>query len=602
MGTLLQKNRLLILLFWYTFGLGIPFFCCHGQDLGHPEKYVYLYDVAYRQPYPKRWNLIDSVRENTFTHLMSKEGYFFRLAVAELAAKQEDDEKALLLTKLYKMDYMQRVSKVLRAELDKWYNEAIAEADRVDFQAIKPSFSFLYAASLKSNYQQDVLALYFLHKAIEYAEAIEDYDSHQKGQLLSGVTRIFYQFDDFAKAVRYGKEVEKYPISNVEQFLTLDVVAMSYLKLKQYNLAKRYFDKTIRMFETDFSQAKDKQGWYGILMGSKGHVYKATGQLDSAIHCYQIGIEDTYKNNFLDNTCGFATALADLYLSQGKVAEAAKWIPLARQATHSQGNEFDKWQLYRLLSRYYTTSGVMASALQYRDSTQYWEEILQKRRGKNVQIQADLKLEMERRHNAEMTLSAAIEQQKINRIVTIIIIILVAGLAFVWILRQRLLIRFKENELKTQQQEAERRLLIQQETAKREQMLAELKLEEFTNIIVAKNKQIEMLQAQNERGVNDASIQQLQHNTLLTEEQWLSFKQLFEQVHGGYLQRLKEKIPGISPAEIRFMSLAKLKLDTKEMASSLGVSPNAVRNVWFRLRKKIDLPEEVTWNDFADRI
>ena len=244
----------------------------------------------------------------------------------------------------------------------------------------------------------------------------------------------------------------------------------------------------------------------------------------------------------------------------------------------------------------------MSLVVLHKDSTQYWTEILEKRRGKNVQIQADLKLETERRRNAEMTLDENIRQQEINRIITIVIILLVTGIAFVWILRQRLVMKVKEKELKIQQQEAEKQLLLEQEKAKREQLLAQLKLEEFTNIIVAKNKQIEMLEAENDRGKNDTSIRQLQSNSLLTEEQWISFKLLFEQVHIGYLTRLKEKIPGISPAEIRFMALAKLKLDSKEMASSLGVSPNAVRNVWFRLRKKIDLSEDATWNDFADTI
>jgi DNA-binding transcriptional regulator YiaG len=176
------------------------------------------------------------------------------------------------------------------------------------------------------------------------------------------------------------------------------------------------------------------------------------------------------------------------------------------------------------------------------------------------------------------------------------------AIAFVLILRYQLVLKIKEKELKIQQQEAEKKLLEEQEKAKQEQLIAQLKLEEFTNIIIAKNKQIELLQAENEKGNNTVSIQQLQNNTLLTEEQWINFKTLFDKVHAGYLQRLKEKIPGISPAEIRLMALAKLKLDTKEMASSLGVSTNAVRNVWFRLKKKIDLPEDATWNDLADQM
>jgi tetratricopeptide (TPR) repeat protein len=377
---------------------------------------------------------------------------------------------------------------------------------------------------------------------------------------------------------------------------------MAYLKRQQYDSALVYFDKALHLLQSAFTGDKNKPGWYGILMGNKAHIYKATGRFEAAVRNYQIGIEDTYKHNLWDNTCGFAVALADLYLTQNNVTEAAKLISLAKQTTQSQGNESDKYQLHQLLSKYYMQVGNMPLVIAHKDSSQYWADIVEKRRGRNVQIQADLKLETERRQNAETNLHNNIRQQKVNRIIAIVMVVLLTAVAFVLILRYQLLMKLKEKELKIQQQEAERKLLLEQEKAKQEQLVAQLKLEEFINIIIAKNKQIESLLSENDEAQTTAIIQQLQKNTLLTEEQWLSFKDIFEQVHTGYFQRLKEKIPSISPAETRFMALAKLQLNTREMASSLGVSVNAVRNVWFRLRKKIDLPEDATWHDLADYI
>lgn len=575
---------------------------CLGQDVQHPEKYVPMYDLAYQHPYPKRWDLIDSIRTHSFTNLETKEGYLFRIKVEELAAIQHHDEKAHLIAQLSKMDYLQRSSKVPYLVFEQWYNQSVTEADRIDFEDIKVSLAFLYSANLKLNYQQDVLSLYYLHQAIAYCYAAKMISPYKKGYFFSGATRVFYQFDDFASAVKYGQEVEKYNIDKTAQFLTLDVVGMAFLKRQNYDSALVYFDKGLHMFQAEFASDKNKQGWYGILTGNKAHVYKATGQFDTAINHYKIGIEDTYKHKLWDNTCRFAVALADLYLTQNKVAEAAKLISVAKQTTQSQGNESDKYQLHQFLSKYYTQVGNMPLVIAHKDSTQYWASILEKRRGKNVQIQADLKLETERRQNAERTLDENIRQQKANRVIAIVIILLLTAIAFVLVLRYKLLMQVKEKELKIQQQEAETKLLMEQERAKQEQLVAQLKLEEFTNLIIAKNQQIELLLSENNEAHTSASIQQLQNNTLLTEEQWIGFKELFEQVHTGYLQRLKEKIPGISPAEIRFMALAKLKLDTREMASSLGVSVNAVRNVWFRLRKKVNLPEDATWQDLVDNI
>ncbi|MFN8357652.1 MAG: hypothetical protein U0Y10_24550 [Spirosomataceae bacterium] len=611
MGIFLPKNKKLIHLLLRMLLSVAQLSHSFGQDLHHPEKYVHLYDLAYQHPYPKRWDMIDSIRTHSILKLETQEGYSFRIKVEELAAQQHQDEKAHLIAQLAKMDYLQQRDKVSYSQqkdkvtyqaFEQWYNDGLAEADRIHFSDIKASFAFLYSANLRLNYQQDVLSLYYLNKAVAYCNAATMITPIRKGLLFSGVSRIFYQFDDYVKAIQYGREVEKYTIEPTGKFLTLDVVGTAYLKRQNYDSALVYFDKALQMFQTEFATHPSKQGWYGILMGKKAHVYKATGQLDSAIQYYKIGIEDTYKHTLLDNTCSFAISLADLYLAQHKVTEAAKLIPLAKQTTQSHGNEFDQFQLHQLLSKYYSVVGNMPLLIQHKDSTQYWAEILEKRRGKNVQIQADLKLETERRQNIETTLQENIRQQETNRIIAIVIVFLLTVIAFVLILRYQLLMKVKEKELKIQQQEAERKLLMEQEKAKQEQLVAQLKLEEFTNIIIAKNKQIELLLSENNEAHTSASIQQLQNNTLLTEEQWVSFKALFEQVHTGYLQRLKEKIPGISPAEIRFMALAKLKLDTREMASSLGVSVNAVRNVWFRLRKKINLPEDATWHDLVDKI
>jgi len=582
---------------------GVHLLESHAQDLKHPEAYIHAYDSAYRYPYPKRWDVIELIHPVLFKHLGTKEGLLFRNKIEELAARYHKDDKGVLIAQISKMDYLQRTSKVPFKEFENWYKTCISEADRIGFEEIKASFAFLYAANLTLNYQKDVLALYYLHKSVEYSEATKHIISPIRREMLFvGLSRIFYQFDDFSSAIKYGKEVEKYDLEASYKFLTLDVIGTAYLKTKSYQNALQYFNKALTMYQTNFMGDPTKLGWKGILVGKKAHVYKALGQLDSAIYYYKIGIEDTYKHKLLDNTCGFAINLADIYLSQQKIRDAQPLIALANESTRKQGNEFDKYQLHQLLSKYYTAVGNFPLAIQHKDSTRMWDDVLEERKGKNVQIQADLQLETERRKNTELRLVENIRQQQISRIVAIVIVFLLSLVVFVLVLRQKLLVKVKEKELEIQRQEAEKRNLIEQEKAKRELVIAEMKLEEFANIIIAKNKHIELLLAENNEPDKSTSIQQLRNNTLLTDEQWENFRILFDKVHIGYLQRLREKIPGISPAEVRCMALAKLRLDNKEMASSLGISANAVRNVWYRLRKKIDLPEDATWGDIVDTI
>jgi len=65
---------------------------------------------------------------------------------------------------------------------------------------------------------------------------------------------------------------------------------------------------------------------------------------------------------------------------------------------------------------------------------------------------------------------------------------------------------------------------------------------------------------------------------------------------------MQEKIPDLSPSEIRFMTLARLNFSNKEMAAALGVTPQAIRVTRHRLRKKLNLPDEQNLEELVQSI
>jgi len=97
-------------------------------------------------------------------------------------------------------------------------------------------------------------------------------------------------------------------------------------------------------------------------------------------------------------------------------------------------------------------------------------------------------------------------------------------------------------------------------------------------------------------------LEYLNKATILTDEDWNKFKQLFEQVHKDFFKRLKEKLPDLTQAEIRLVSLTKLSIGTKQMAGILGVSFDTIKKSRHRLRKKLDLAEEDSIDDVVDTI
>jgi len=87
-------------------------------------------------------------------------------------------------------------------------------------------------------------------------------------------------------------------------------------------------------------------------------------------------------------------------------------------------------------------------------------------------------------------------------------------------------------------------------------------------------------------------MEKLISSTILTDDDWRHFRDLFEQVHPGLLYRLKEKYADLSPAEIRLLILTKLKLPSREMAHMLGITIDAIQKSRYRVRKKLNLEEE----------
>ena len=89
-----------------------------------------------------------------------------------------------------------------------------------------------------------------------------------------------------------------------------------------------------------------------------------------------------------------------------------------------------------------------------------------------------------------------------------------------------------------------------------------------------------------------ADISTLTHTFILTEEDWRHFRQMFDTVYPGFLVRLRDKFNDLTPAEVRLLALTKLQLPVNDMAQLLGISPDSIRKTRYRLRKKLNLPEE----------
>lgn len=69
-------------------------------------------------------------------------------------------------------------------------------------------------------------------------------------------------------------------------------------------------------------------------------------------------------------------------------------------------------------------------------------------------------------------------------------------------------------------------------------------------------------------------------------------------INNEFLSNLKEKYPGLTQNELHLSSLLRLKLNTKEIANIKNISPDSVKVLRYRLRKKFDLKTKDNLVDF----
>jgi DNA-binding CsgD family transcriptional regulator len=292
--------------------------------------------------------------------------------------------------------------------------------------------------------------------------------------------------------------------------------------------------------------------------------------------------------------------LADIYLQQGNTAKANELLQNAK-AVVPKNDDDNFYKLYNGLSNYYRKVGNAAQTLLYQDSMLFYKDKIATERSANKKIAAEFNFELEKRKQDEALLQSETNKQKWVRNFIIGGLFGIMLLGLLYYNRQRIRHLYKQEQLLNEKLVAEEELHI-----------ASVQLDDFTKSLKTKNALIEKFTGEIEKlqalpcniitPEQTETLNQIRQSAILTDDDWDGFRKSFEKVHSGFLERLKIALPDLSPAETRFMALAKLNLSNKEMAGMLGVSVDAMRTTRYRLRKKLNLSEEGSIEELINTI
>ena len=357
------------------------------------------------------------------------------------------------------------------------------------------------------------------------------------------------------------------------------------------------FDSAVYFFNAarQLAQQRNDSTWMAITSGNIGICHYLAKNYAAAIPLLYNDIKYSFSpgRHAVDNGMNSLLILADIHIKMDSMERLGKDVALARQYIDSCVDKVKPASmLYPVLGKYLFRLGKFReSAIAY-DSANIYKDSLARRDNVYQLARMEHLREVEKYNDEIQKINVEKRMTVLTRNALLAVFVLLTIITLLVIGRQRIRHRMKNNALTAKNALAE--LQLRDATEKLEHYT--LHLQEKNELIERAGEEIEKLQStidnQQYFQTNNEVLQKLYSSTILTDEEWNEFKALFEQVHKGYLQWLKDRIPDLTPSDTRFLVLHKLKLSNKEMAGILGIQPDSIRSYKHRLKKRLDLTDD----------
>jgi len=86
------------------------------------------------------------------------------------------------------------------------------------------------------------------------------------------------------------------------------------------------------------------------------------------------------------------------------------------------------------------------------------------------------------------------------------------------------------------------------------------------------------------------------------DDDWINLKKHFNVIHTDFFDKLNKLHPLLSESEIRHCVFMKLHMHTKEIARLMNIDPKSVQTSRYRLKKKMNLDDNIDLKDYLQRI
>ncbi|HEY9177470.1 MAG TPA: transcriptional regulator [Flavipsychrobacter sp.] len=435
-----------------------------------------------------------------------------------------------------------------------------------------------------------------LSLALQYFDAMLSQARNMKssediGNALVSIANVYNEKGEYQKALDHLLKADSaYKEADMNnRYFVMNNIGSVYIRMDSFKQSLPYILEAIRMEKLD----KAIPGRLAIAYENAGSAYNMTGEYDKSLYYLFQALDIAEKTG---NRVSYANTLSNIgatYLRIGSsdnsnttihdslknkrqnLLKAIEYSKKALNLSYQIGTPYIRINTFRNMSKIYTLLNNYEEGYRYLNQYIAIKDSINDLSKEKAFAQAEAEFRVRRTTDslkyANLLKDQEIQKRHNDRNIIIIILCLAGVSALLWVNKQKIRHLQKRRD-------------------------AEEQLRVLTNNIKEKNELIESisadiakLQTEGTDAVAESELllSELQQSILLTDEQWDNFKATFEKVHPGYIVRVKSKLPDLTPAEIRFIVLSKLRLSTREMAGMMGISQPAVRSNKYRLMKKI---------------
>ncbi len=387
-------------------------------------------------------------------------------------------------------------------------------------------------------------------------------------------------------------------------------------KREDYQEAIRYQTQALELYKLK----QDKRGM-AIILENIGSIHEDNEKFPLAMEYFRQSLLLNEQTHDSLSMIGIINNIGDNYRKTGDYKKAIEWTKKSLSLANRLGDKYQLTSAYKDLSKIYSLAGDYEKAYENLEiGRNLYEEMYDRDASKQLQLFQTL-FEIERKNFAIKNLEADTKLNTAIKVALTISIGLLALVGTVVISRQRLKIKQSKEMLSQQQQiyEAQQKLMeaeiqnthLQEQKLQQELEAKSKSLTSHTLHIISKNKMMEDIQLKLSALLKEGIIDQRKEikgvvkmieRNFVQDKDWDDFRQIFEQVHQNFFHQLQSHAEDLTPADLRLASLIRLNIPSKDMATLLGISADSLRIGRYRLKKKLQVEQGSSLNQFINNI